>query len=36
MAEENIREFDESELVCGTCSDFSAINACPEHGKEFM
>jgi hypothetical protein len=35
-AVENIREFNEEELICGSCSDLGDTSDCPEHGKEFM
>jgi hypothetical protein len=29
-------EFDPKELVCGSCSDFAALEDCPKHGKDFV
>lgn len=29
-------EFDESELVCGACSDVSRAQMCPKHGADFL
>jgi len=34
--EENIRDFNAEELICGSCCDFSDKDTCPEHGTEFI
>jgi E3 ubiquitin-protein ligase MYCBP2 len=32
----NQEDFNPEELVCSGCSDFAALEDCPEHGKDFM
>jgi hypothetical protein len=35
-ADQQAREFNPKDLVCGRCCDLTGINECPDHGREYM
>lgn len=35
-ADQQAREFNPKDLVCGRCCDLTGINECPDHGREYI